>query len=181
MSAIALLLEGSPSGCAISTPTRRIPLGCCARAASGHAAAVPPRSVMKSRLMCPQIEGPNLPYHRGAKTALCSTAKSGGRGPVRVNSLHYRTATLPSASPQLAESIRAAKRFRVVPIGDLSRCSNVPGKISYSITSSAVERSVGGTVRPSALAVLRLMTNSYFVGACTGRSAGFAPLRMRSI
>jgi hypothetical protein len=26
---------------------------------------------------------------------------------------------------------------------------------------------------------LRLITNSYLVGACTGRSAGFAPLRMR--
>ena len=51
---------------------------------------------------------------------------------------------------------------------------------SYSITSSAVVRSVGGTVRPSALAVLRLMTVSYFVGAYTGKSAGFTPLRMRS-
>ena len=36
------------------------------------------------------------------------------------------------------------------------------------------------TSRPSALAVLRLMTSSYLVGACTGRSAGFSPLRMRS-
>src|SRR6516165_6947682 len=50
---------------------------------------------------------------------------------------------------------------------------------SYSITSSAVARSAGGTVSPSALAVLRLTTNSYLMGACTGRSAGFAPLRMR--
>ena len=39
---------------------------------------------------------------------------------------------------------------------------------------------VGGTSRPSALAVLRLMTSSNLVGACTGRSAGFSPLRMRS-
>ena len=31
-----------------------------------------------------------------------------------------------------------------------------------------------------AFAVLRLMTSSYLVGACTGRSAGFSPLRMRS-
>ena len=30
------------------------------------------------------------------------------------------------------------------------------------------------------LAVVRLITNSYFVGACTGRSAGFSPFRMRS-
>ena len=34
--------------------------------------------------------------------------------------------------------------------------------------------------RPSALAVFRLITSSYLVGACTGRSAGFSPLRMRS-
>src|SRR5262249_15185527 len=51
----------------------------------------------------------------------------------------------------------------------------------HSITSSARASSVSGTVRPSALAVLRLMTSSYLVGACTGRSAGFSPLKMRSI
>src|SRR5262245_6800320 len=50
----------------------------------------------------------------------------------------------------------------------------------HSITSSARASSVGGTSRPSALAVLRFTTSSYFVGACTGRSAGFSPLRMRS-
>jgi hypothetical protein len=38
----------------------------------------------------------------------------------------------------------------------------------------------GGTSRPSALAVLRLIASSYLVGACTGRSEGFSPLRMRS-
>src|SRR5262249_1791349 len=50
----------------------------------------------------------------------------------------------------------------------------------HSITSSARESTDGGTVRPSALAVLRLITSSYLVGACTGKSAGFSPLRMRS-
>ena len=35
-------------------------------------------------------------------------------------------------------------------------------------------------VRPSALAVLRLMTSSNFVGCSTGRSAGLAPLRILS-
>src|SRR5215475_10448601 len=50
----------------------------------------------------------------------------------------------------------------------------------HSITSSATASSDGGTSRPSAFAVLRLMTSSYLVGACTGRSAGFSPLRMRS-
>src|SRR5262249_29688465 len=51
---------------------------------------------------------------------------------------------------------------------------------AHSITSSARASSDGGTVRPSAFAVLRLIVRSYLVGACTGRSAGFSPLRMRS-
>jgi hypothetical protein len=50
----------------------------------------------------------------------------------------------------------------------------------YSITSSARVSNVCGTLRPSALAVFRLMTNSYLVGACTGRLAGLSPFRMRS-
>jgi hypothetical protein len=41
------------------------------------------------------------------------------------------------------------------------------------MTSSARASKVGGISRPSALAVLRLIVSSYFVGACTGRSAGF--------
>src|SRR5262245_4098642 len=46
----------------------------------------------------------------------------------------------------------------------------------HSITSSARASKLSGTVRPRALAVLRLITSSYLVGACTGRSAGFSPL-----
>jgi predicted hotdog family 3-hydroxylacyl-ACP dehydratase len=49
----------------------------------------------------------------------------------------------------------------------------------YSITSSAIASSPGGTASPNAFAVCRLMTNSYLVDCSTGRSAGFAPLRMR--
>ena len=52
--------------------------------------------------------------------------------------------------------------------------------LGYSMTSSARASSVGGTSSPRALAVFRLITSSYLVGACTGRSAGFSPLRMRS-
>ena len=50
----------------------------------------------------------------------------------------------------------------------------------HRITSSAWKRIVGGMVRPSTLAVLRLMTSANRMGCSTGRSAGFAPLRMRS-
>ena len=53
-------------------------------------------------------------------------------------------------------------------------------KDRYSINSSAVVRSDAGTVRPSAFAVLRLITISNLVGCSTGRSAGFMPLRIRS-
>src|SRR5262245_51864362 len=47
---------------------------------------------------------------------------------------------------------------------------------SHSITSSASASSRSGTFRPSALAVLRLMTSSNFVSCMTGRSTGFSPL-----
>src|SRR5262249_4479448 len=50
----------------------------------------------------------------------------------------------------------------------------------HSITWSAVICMISGTVRPSALAVLKLITSSYLVGDCTGKSAGLSPLRMRS-
>src|SRR5262249_36788041 len=50
---------------------------------------------------------------------------------------------------------------------------------AYAITSLASARIVGGTVRPSACAVLRLSTSSNLVASCTGRLAGFSPLRMR--
>src|SRR6516225_4639460 len=38
----------------------------------------------------------------------------------------------------------------------------------------------GWHVDAQRLGVLRLITSSYLVGACTGRSAGFSPLRIRS-
>src|SRR5262245_52876559 len=52
--------------------------------------------------------------------------------------------------------------------------------VGYSITSSARASRFCGTLKSSALAVLRLTTGSYFVGNCAGKSAGFAPLRTRS-
>src|SRR5262249_56359612 len=55
-------------------------------------------------------------------------------------------------------------------------CSKFP---LYSITSSAMARSDGVTVRPSIRAVSALMTSSNLVACTTGKSAGFSPLRMR--
>src|SRR5215831_20698725 len=50
----------------------------------------------------------------------------------------------------------------------------------HSITSSARASSVGGIVRPSARAVIRLITRSNLVGCSTGKLAGFAPRRILS-
>jgi hypothetical protein len=51
----------------------------------------------------------------------------------------------------------------------------------YWITSSAVANSVSGMVRPSNLAVCKLMTNSNFMARMTGRSAGFSPFKIRPV
>ena len=51
--------------------------------------------------------------------------------------------------------------------------------LDHSITSSARASSGCGTSKPSARAVLRLITSSNWVGSWIGRSPGFSPLRMR--
>jgi hypothetical protein len=51
----------------------------------------------------------------------------------------------------------------------------------HSITSLALASKVAGTVMPSILAICALMTNSNFVDCTTGKSAGFAPFRMRPL
>src|SRR5262249_34253115 len=51
----------------------------------------------------------------------------------------------------------------------------------HSITSLALASKVAGTVMPSILAICALMTNSNLVDCTTGKSTGFAPLRMRPL
>jgi hypothetical protein len=65
------------------------------------------------------------------------------------------------------------------PVTARSGCEQSEQSTAYSITSSARAKSVGGISRPSTFAVLRLITKSYLVGACTGRSLGFSPLKIR--
>ena len=60
-------------------------------------------------------------------------------------------------------------------IATRSRCANKRHHAIHSMTSSARATRFGGTVRPSVLTVLRLITSSNFVGCITGRSAGFTP------
>ncbi|MBI1996211.1 MAG: hypothetical protein HYU31_12865 [Deltaproteobacteria bacterium] len=50
----------------------------------------------------------------------------------------------------------------------------------YFTTRVTRMSTIGGIVRPRALAVLRLSTNSNLIGCSTGMSAGFVPLRILS-
>ena len=71
----------------------------------------------------------------------------------------------------------------VLPAGqDLSAClkrANNGGV--YSITSSAMVNSEGGTTRPNNFAAFRLTVSLKRDGCSTGRSAGLAPLRILSV
>src|SRR5262249_35907281 len=78
---------------------------------------------------------------------------------------HWHRALLRARRERLRDCRAAEQRDELAPL--------------HSITSSAVESSVGGTATPSILAVQALMTNSNLVDCTTGKSAGFAPLRMR--
>src|SRR6202162_1478834 len=53
----------------------------------------------------------------------------------------------------------------------------IPNESQFRATGIS---SVGGTSTPSALAVLRFTTRSNLVGCSTGRSVGFAPLKILS-
>ena len=93
---------------------------------------------------------------------------SSGLGPyISRRCAKHRCASQQKLHADVADGAKAA----------VSRCSQ---EQSYSITSSARASSAGGTSRPSAFAILRLMTSSYLVGACTGRQVGrLPPFRMR--
>src|SRR5262249_54279736 len=77
------------------------------------------------------------------------------------------------------------------PLGLLCACGKRPSHRAaeqrdelappHSITSSARASSVAGTSRPNIIAVCKLITNSNLVDCTTGRSAGFAPLRIRPV
>src|SRR5207245_10633384 len=78
-----------------------------------------------------------------------------------------------------AATIRARCIF-IVDLLPLPGGARRVGRARYWMISSARTRTDCGIVRPSALAVLRLITSSKFVGCSTGRSAGLAPLRILS-
>jgi len=76
-----------------------------------------------------------------------------------------------SALAPRADIERPPRHVRFVPYSD----SCTAAITFYSITWSAIASNVAGTVMPSALAVLRLMTRENLLAWSIGRSPGFAP------
>jgi len=62
------------------------------------------------------------------------------------------------------------KRPSALGDGDYSSCAKAGALLPYSITSSARASNAGGTVSPSAYAVLGLITKPNFVGCSTSRN-----------
>src|SRR5215475_14679288 len=87
-----------------------------------------------------------------------------------------------SALPPPHATLASRQPATVLPGPDLHRliAPALPGAFPHSINSSARARSLAGTVMPSALAVFILMTSWKRVGCSTGKSAGWAPLRILS-
>jgi len=100
------------------------------------------------------------------RSLLIATAKC----PLWVKSRHVQRKTLCPLYPR--------KRTYAVQTGTSAISGHEP---DYSITSSAAIKREGGTVNPSALAVLTLTRSSNFVACTTGRSAGFSPLSIRPV
>ena len=94
-----------------------------------------------------------------------------GSGTMRKND---RAQSISASAPKAAIG-KLPRHFRVVPIGDLSRCSK---KVPYSMTSSARNKIEVDNSMPIALAVFTFTTNSNRFGCSIGISAGMVPLRI---
>ena len=98
------------------------------------------------------------------------------RNAIESTEIDGRRSRRPLAGKLSPGDFRLLQQYRPQP----DSCSAAKPTL-YSITSSARPRSEMGMVRPSALAVLRLMISSTLVDCWIGGSAGFSPLRMRAV
>lgn len=81
------------------------------------------------------------------------------------------------SAPLTSDQARAAAQY-VAKDQEPTKCG--AENSCYWMTSSATVRSCGGNVTPNIFAVFSLRTNSNLVGCSTGKSLGFAPLRILS-
>jgi hypothetical protein len=163
---------------------------CCARKLSGHAVADPTIALTKSRrrIASPKRLKECVDYRlRHAITAgICDGRNGVGPFILRGNNPWDRMSALGHSRP--SHFVPVLNNVRYASDSDHSRYESEltlwaisRHQSTHSMTSSARARSVAGTFRRSAFAVLRLITISNLVGRMTGRSAGFSPLRMRPV
>ena len=120
---------------------------------------------------------------REQTTVPASVLKSGtGAAPARASrALSSVRAPHESDEPSPAgEVVDDAARRDEADRDGAARPSTPDGSLAHRMTSSARTSNDCGSVRPSALAVLRLIASSNVVGCSTGRSPGFEPLRTLS-
>src|SRR5262249_39729273 len=119
---------------------------------------------------CPTILDGNIAAFR--ETSLIETAPEAGEE------------RLPSAGGPATQESDDWHRRLLRARREGPRCRRAPKQRDelaplHSISSSARDRNDAGTVKPSFLAALRLMTNSNLASRSTGSSLGLAPLRIR--
>ena len=117
-------------------------------------------------------------YKAGARSSVTLAAQNADRR-AAVSEIELALSTLSRHTRRTKAVIQLRSRRRTKLTGAvtamiLSRASD------HSITSSARSRNASGIDRPSALAVVRLMTSSNLDGCSTGISPGFVPRRILS-
>src|SRR5215470_10956641 len=101
---------------------------------------------------------------------------------VRTIECNRRNRPTPQSLPGfLAQALEESIFDHIASLSEASVHDGAGVGLRYSITSSASATTVGGSSSPIDFAVFKLITNRYRVGSSNGRSAGFAPLKMRSI
>ena len=123
---------------------------------------------------------PSPPTH-GSPPLACARPNAGRQAPPEAAATQERRLEAVACTPWLGGNAHhvTTDTMVVLPDARFTTPRSSP-TLAYWITLSAWKRSVGGMVRPSALAVLRLITSSNLIGRSTGRSAGFAPFRILS-
>jgi len=145
---------------------------CCARAESGHAVAVPPRSLMNWRRVIASPEA--------CDKAIVAVQTRPGKGQTDVRFGSEADMYSARAHVRFTPESGHVQCTRPCLLWAKSGLMQRSKEDRYSITSSTRASSVGGIVRPRAFAVVRLRTRSNLVGCSTGMSPGFAPRRILS-
>jgi hypothetical protein len=123
---------------------------------------------------------PHSPGKSAAENASETSAPQLAAGPQAYKSGSRRSLAPAGRRAKATPRCTACRRRSCIVPSSRSSRSQPNLVVTHSITLSAPARSVGGIMRPSARAVLRLTMSSNLVGCSTGSSAGLAPFKIFS-